>query len=222
MAVLDSALQRQAHSAFQTSSTTDSTPSQGAIEATTGATREELSTTAEGQGLLEANAHKDLEARRHGRGPKQGEMVQEMTDRGLKPTAVMLRDQARAAGGIKLIERWKAEMPTEQEMLPRDKYSMFDRKAKHYRKGVHSWSYPVLCSVPVPSADIYSHRAAKMDESQPETQSTWILRLVCDSLGAYENGILRRLGLLGSGVAYFVCIYRATGKVYNTQTSILA
>lgn len=36
------------------------------------------------------------------------------------------------------LERWKAEMPTEAEMLPKDKYTMFDRKAKRYRKGIHS------------------------------------------------------------------------------------
>ena len=39
---------------------------------------------------------------------------------------------------LKSLERWKAEMPTEAEMLPRDKYTMFDRKAKRYRKGIHS------------------------------------------------------------------------------------
>lgn len=39
------------------------------------------------------------------------------------------------------LERWKNEMPTEQEMLPRDKYTMFDRKEKTYRKGVHSESF---------------------------------------------------------------------------------
>jgi hypothetical protein len=36
------------------------------------------------------------------------------------------------------VERWKTEMPTEQEMLPKDKYSVFDRKVKRYRKGIHS------------------------------------------------------------------------------------
>ena len=40
------------------------------------------------------------------------------------------------------LERWKAEMPTEPEMLPRDKYSMFDRKVKGYRKGIHSKLIP--------------------------------------------------------------------------------
>ena len=39
---------------------------------------------------------------------------------------------------VKALERWNAEMPTEAEMLPRDKYTMFDRKAKRYRKGIHS------------------------------------------------------------------------------------
>ena len=29
-------------------------------------------------------------------------------------------------------------MPTEQEMLPKDKYTVFDRKEKKYRKGIHS------------------------------------------------------------------------------------
>ncbi|KAL9631416.1 MAG: hypothetical protein Q9164_005909 [Protoblastenia rupestris] len=36
------------------------------------------------------------------------------------------------------LERWKEEMPTEGEMRAKDKYSMFDRKEKSYRKGVHS------------------------------------------------------------------------------------
>ncbi|MCJ1412510.1 hypothetical protein MMC19_006605 [Ptychographa xylographoides] len=48
-------------------------------------------------------------------------------------------DSALARKGLttKAVERWKAEMPTEQEMLPKDKYTMFDRKEKRYRKGVH-------------------------------------------------------------------------------------
>ncbi|MCJ1223492.1 hypothetical protein MMC12_000134 [Toensbergia leucococca] len=38
----------------------------------------------------------------------------------------------------KAVERWKEEMPAEWEMLPKDKYTIFDRKEKKYRKGVHS------------------------------------------------------------------------------------
>ncbi|KAK6362303.1 hypothetical protein TWF730_006000 [Orbilia blumenaviensis] len=37
----------------------------------------------------------------------------------------------------KAVETWKAEMPTEAEMLPRDKYTIFDKKHKGYRKGIH-------------------------------------------------------------------------------------
>ena len=43
---------------------------------------------------------------------------------------------------LKSLELWKSEMPTEVQMLPRDKYTMFDRKAKRYRKGIHSMPDP--------------------------------------------------------------------------------
>lgn len=43
---------------------------------------------------------------------------------------------------MKILERWKEEMPTEGEMRPKDKYTMFDRKEKGYRKGIHSQSLP--------------------------------------------------------------------------------
>ncbi|KAF3021582.1 hypothetical protein E8E14_013460 [Neopestalotiopsis sp. 37M] len=44
---------------------------------------------------------------------------------------------AKKGESVKSIETWKQEMPTEAEMLPRDKYTMFDRKEKRYRKGIH-------------------------------------------------------------------------------------
>ncbi|KAF2714461.1 mitochondrial ribosomal protein subunit L31 [Pleomassaria siparia CBS 279.74] len=44
---------------------------------------------------------------------------------------------ARQGQTMKKVERWKVEMPTEQEMLPKDKYTVFDRKVKRYRKGIH-------------------------------------------------------------------------------------
>ena len=76
--------------------------------------------------MLQAERNVDQEARRHGRGPRQGEMVPEFTPDGVEvPSGQLLSDQAQMQGTIKLIERWKAEMPTEQEMLPRDKYTMF-------------------------------------------------------------------------------------------------
>lgn len=53
------------------------------------------------------------------------------------PSRVPLGDVSKALGTTKLIERWKVEMPTEAEMLAKDKYTLFDKKAKGYRKGVH-------------------------------------------------------------------------------------
>ncbi|MCJ1484467.1 hypothetical protein MMC06_004638 [Schaereria dolodes] len=47
---------------------------------------------------------------------------------------------AKQGATTKAVERWKTEMPTEGEMTPKDKYTMFDRKEKKYRKGVHSES----------------------------------------------------------------------------------
>ncbi|MCJ1246140.1 hypothetical protein MMC30_003345 [Trapelia coarctata] len=55
-------------------------------------------------------------------------------------TVISVLDNALAKAGLstKSVERWKAEMPREEEMVPKDKYTIFDRKEKRYRKGVHS------------------------------------------------------------------------------------
>lgn len=47
---------------------------------------------------------------------------------------------AKKGQSVQALERWRAEMPTEAEMLPKDKYTIFDRKVKRYRKGIHSTS----------------------------------------------------------------------------------
>ncbi|KAL8865113.1 MAG: hypothetical protein Q9174_007063, partial [Haloplaca sp. 1 TL-2023] len=52
-------------------------------------------------------------------------------------------------GMFKELERWQREMPTEAEMRPKDKYTMFDRKEKRYRKGVHSMSLPLYLPFPL-------------------------------------------------------------------------
>lgn len=54
-------------------------------------------------------------------------------------------DRALAKKGIitKAVEKWKEDMPVEQEMLPKDKYTIFDRKEKKYRKGIHSEWLPL-------------------------------------------------------------------------------
>ncbi|KAF2485113.1 mitochondrial ribosomal protein L31-domain-containing protein [Neohortaea acidophila] len=144
VAVLDTALQRQAAIStqpFAPTSQSSPPPTQAPnhLSASKGqATPDELATTAEGRRLLEAERNADLEARRNGKGPKRGDWVPEVTAHGVQvPSGRLLSDEARLNGTIKLIERWKAEMPTEQEMLPRDKYTVFNRYSKGYRKGIH-------------------------------------------------------------------------------------
>ncbi|KAH7348582.1 mitochondrial ribosomal protein-like protein subunit L31 [Rhexocercosporidium sp. MPI-PUGE-AT-0058] len=53
-------------------------------------------------------------------------------------TVVAVVDRALANQGttMKAVERWKDEMPIEQEMVPKDKYTIFDRKEKKYRKSI--------------------------------------------------------------------------------------
>lgn len=55
-------------------------------------------------------------------------------------SVVATLDSALAKKGetTKSVERWKAEMPKEEEMRAKDKYTIFDRKEKRYRKGIHS------------------------------------------------------------------------------------
>jgi hypothetical protein len=75
---------------------------------------------------------------------------------------------------MKKVERWKVEMPTEAEMLPKDKYSVFDRKVKRYRKGIHS-TFGIGHVVMRIKKRLTLGRGTEMDEGQPETQSSWFL-----------------------------------------------
>ncbi|GAB1205047.1 hypothetical protein APSETT445_003714 [Aspergillus pseudonomiae] len=45
---------------------------------------------------------------------------------------------ARNGQKARSVDRWYREMPREEEMLPKDKYTLFDKKEKTYRKGIHS------------------------------------------------------------------------------------
>ncbi|KAK4502146.1 hypothetical protein PRZ48_005569 [Zasmidium cellare] len=138
VSVLDSALRKSTSTQSQPEPSEEKLPPQAAG---TGATTSDLQTTAEGQHLL-STTNQDP-SRRHGRGPLQGEYLPTHTTLPAQsasgtitlthPSSTPLKD----ANTIKLIARWKAEMPTEAEMLPRDKYTMFDKKVRGYRKGVH-------------------------------------------------------------------------------------
>ncbi|RKF64542.1 54S ribosomal protein L31, mitochondrial [Erysiphe neolycopersici] len=50
--------------------------------------------------------------------------------------AVVDKALAKQGTSVKALEIWKKEMPIEQEMLPKDKYTIFDRKEKKYRKSL--------------------------------------------------------------------------------------
>ncbi|KAK2740932.1 hypothetical protein FQN57_005936 [Myotisia sp. PD_48] len=45
--------------------------------------------------------------------------------------------QRNGVTATKPVDRWYREMPREEEMLPKDKYTIFDKKEKKYRKGIH-------------------------------------------------------------------------------------
>lgn len=76
---------------------------------------------------------------------------------------------------IAALERWRLEMPTEDEMEAKDKYTVFDPKERKYRKAIHS-------EQPRPRHwnlrwKLTGHRGAKVDESFAENQPTRILKL---------------------------------------------
>jgi hypothetical protein len=83
---------------------------------------------------------------------------------------------------VRALERWKEEMPTEAEMLPKDKYTMFDRKEKRYRKGIHSTFIALLEVVKMtPRERLLIRllcRIAEMDASITKSQPSRILSLV--------------------------------------------
>ena len=96
---------------------------------------------------------------------------------------------------MKKVDRWKMEMPTEQEMLPKDKYTVFDRKVKRYRKGIHSESIHLagykdmlerlgstigsdgmgLGRSGDDKQTLTICRGTEVDKSQPETEPSWFL-----------------------------------------------
>ncbi|KAF7845878.1 hypothetical protein BT93_L0202 [Corymbia citriodora subsp. variegata] len=57
-----------------------------------------------------------------------------LVDKVVDTVSVALSKQGHST---KAVERWYTEMPREEEMLAKDKYTIFDRKEKKYRKGIH-------------------------------------------------------------------------------------
>lgn len=86
---------------------------------------------------------------------------------------------ARQGQTLEAVERWKAEMPKEEEMLPKDKYTIFDRKAKKFRKGIHStfFFWVVYTTVEVGMLTSFTCRGSQVDKSIAENQPSWLLRM---------------------------------------------
>lgn len=96
---------------------------------------------------------------------------------------------------LEALERWKAEMPTEEEMLPRDKYTMFDRKAKRYRTGIHStFCHGDFALTRERILLTLCNRAAQVDESIATCQPSWLLSLemrcrIDDEKGSHDHPV---------------------------------
>jgi Mitochondrial ribosomal protein L31 len=103
-----------------------------------------------------------------------------------KVVAVVENALAKLGTSTKAVERWKEEMPKEAEMRPKDKYTIFDRKERGYRKGIHS-EFPAFAASRLESwgclegswtgldwADV-SDRTSKMDSSLPAGEPTRLL-----------------------------------------------
>lgn len=92
---------------------------------------------------------------------------------------------------IEAVERWKAEMPTEAEMEPKDKYTIFARNERGYRKGLHSGFSSWDVGRSVEANDV--NRGTKMDEGQPAGQSPGFLEWEGKTWGERRVYIMRTL-----------------------------
>lgn len=60
-----------------------------------------------------------------------------LVDRNIEVLYQSLKKEGQELTGFKKIDYLKFDFPKESEMIPRDKYSTFNRKAKDYRRSLH-------------------------------------------------------------------------------------
>lgn len=60
-----------------------------------------------------------------------------LVDRNIEILYQSLKPKDTVSTGYKKIDYLKFDFPKESEMVPRDKYTTFDKKVKDYRKSVH-------------------------------------------------------------------------------------
>lgn len=112
---------------------------------------------------------------------------------------------------VKSLERWKAEMPTEAEMLPKDKYTMFDRKEKRYRKGIHSMSIAKV------------ERKKDKDSEKVTIANTSFVQNSRNGRGYRNESTLLDISFAATRVDLYCTIYRIGvwgGPVYETRRTI--
>lgn len=85
---------------------------------------------------------------------------------------------------VKAVQRWYAEMPREEEMRPKDKYTIYDRKEKNYRKGIHSeCSIAEQCRVDIVKGleqkvdSLKKNRITQVDKSQSTSEPSRFLNI---------------------------------------------
>jgi hypothetical protein len=86
--------------------------------------------------------------------------------------ALVTNALARKGLTTKATERWNKEMPTEAEMRPKDKYTVFARNERGYRKAIHS---KLLVRLMEEEGSDDCNRNAKVDEGEPAVKSAGLL-----------------------------------------------
>ena len=81
---------------------------------------------------------------------------------------------ARNGQKARSVDRWYREMPREEEMLPKDKYTLFDKKEKTYRKGIHS-TLPLIVRLlqPFSTSNVTSLAWDVRTETRIEWEAGW-------------------------------------------------
>lgn len=136
--VLDTALQRQ-QAAIASSSSAGSAPQGLSAQQAEAGSRFQAAGTAGAIAAANQSSSNTSTSTSTSKIPA-GEKLPTHTAHGVQephPTRTLSEEAQLAGGTIKGILHWKASMPSETEMLPRDKYTIFDKKVRGFRKGVH-------------------------------------------------------------------------------------
>ena len=120
---------------------------------------------------------------------------------------------------LEALQRWKAEMPTEAEMLPKDKYTMFARYEKSYRKGIHSMFFCSQDPLRFCRRANLIDRTAQVDESITKSQPPGVLRRITR---AKANHQIPRKGHWPVAIGCFYCTTCSIWERFRHLKEIMA